>query len=158
MGVSELIIAGVIAVVTGTISGATSFIFSRKNHRQQKWWELKVSAYQNAIEALSDIVYTHDEYCRRAVSNCSPEKEDVRPDEELDNCRKKAFPIIKKITDSSGFLFSPNANKTLENFINEYHNPMNDFICNPEAQEFYLKHAKQCLTELINHSKTDLPF
>ena len=46
--------------VVGLIAGLFSSIIANKDHRQRKWWELRVSAYQNAIESLSDLVYYYD--------------------------------------------------------------------------------------------------
>jgi len=44
----------------GFIAGLFSSVIANRDHRQRKWWELRVSAYQNAIEALSDLVYYYD--------------------------------------------------------------------------------------------------
>jgi hypothetical protein len=46
--------------MVGLIAGLFSSVLANRDHRQRKWWELRVTAYQNAIEALSDLVYYYD--------------------------------------------------------------------------------------------------
>jgi len=48
-------------VGAGLIAGLFSSALANKNHRQRKWWELRVTAYQNAIDALSDLIYYSEE-------------------------------------------------------------------------------------------------
>ena len=46
----------------GLIAGLFSSVLSNRDYRQRKWFEMRVKAYQNAIEALSDIVYYYDKH------------------------------------------------------------------------------------------------
>jgi hypothetical protein len=47
-------------VAVGIVSGLFSAYLANRKHRSQKWWELKVSSYQQLIEALSDLIYYFD--------------------------------------------------------------------------------------------------
>jgi len=44
--------------LVGLISGVFSYYLTFRKHRFEKWWELRVTAYQEVIAALSDLHYS----------------------------------------------------------------------------------------------------
>ena len=48
--------------IVGLIAGLFASFIQNRDHRQRKWWEMRVQAYQNAIEALSDLAYYYDKH------------------------------------------------------------------------------------------------
>ena len=96
----------------GLCAGAFSSFLTNRDFRHRKWWELRIGAYQETIEALSDIVYLNKQYLYKAYN---PQKTDKRiPDEII----KKASTRIRKSVDSGAFLFSEEANKALKEWVN----------------------------------------
>jgi hypothetical protein len=132
----------------GLIAGLFSSALANKDHRQRKWWELRIAAYQGAIEALSDLVYYYDKHYNAAIEyrDLSPELE-----EKLRTFWEQAFPRLRKSADSGAFLFSDNANVALREFMKDEHT------------EWYIEHldislvkARKCLGQLVECSKVDL--
>lgn len=132
----------------GIIAGLFSLFISHRDHRQKKWWELRVDAYRGAIEALSDIVYYFDKHFTAHLE-----------DRELPDAFKKkmeaywdeAYPRVRRLADSGAFLFSDRANIALKAFIRD-DNEDSYF----EMLDNNLHKAKTCLTELVACSKEDL--
>ena len=54
--IGELIKLASVGIIAGLF---TSFVANR-DHRYKKWWELRVDAYQQLIEALSDIAHYYE--------------------------------------------------------------------------------------------------
>nr|WP_075519007.1 hypothetical protein [Moritella viscosa]SHO17368.1 Putative uncharacterized protein [Moritella viscosa] len=44
----------------GVIAGLFASFLANRDFRNKKWWELRVSAYKTAIEALSDLVHYYE--------------------------------------------------------------------------------------------------
>lgn len=113
------------------------------------WWELRVAAYRNAIEALSDLIYYYDEHY-----NAKIEYRELSPDfqEDLAAYWEQAFPKIRKLADSGAFLFSEEANKALRALVD--HEP------GAESYVEYLDsrraESRKCLDRLVKCSKVDL--
>lgn len=132
----------------GLIAGLFSSALANRDHRQRKWWELRIAAYQGAIEALSDLVYYYDQHYNAAVEyrDLSCESE-----ERLRKYWEQAFPRVRKSADSGAFLFSDEANAALREFMKD------------EKTEWYIEHldtslakARKCLDQLVECSKVDL--
>lgn len=142
--IAELIkLAGV-----GLIAGLFSSVLATRDHRQRKWWELRVAAYQNAIEALSDLVYYYDKHYTAETQYRELTQEST---DELNVYWKQAFPKVRKYADSGAFLFSAEANAALQDLMVA------------DNEETYIDHletnlakARSCLTRLIDCSKVDL--
>jgi len=132
----------------GLIAGLFSSLLANRDHRQRKWWEMRVAAYQNAIEALSDLVYYYDRNFKALI-----ESRELSPESQkgLDQFWDQAFPKIRKFADSGAFLFSDEANSALREFMED------------ERVESYFDHldtkldkAHKCLSRLVACSKVDL--
>lgn len=59
----------------GLIAGLFSSFLANRDYRQRKWWELRVAAYQNAIEALSDLVYYYENHYTAEIESRELSKE-----------------------------------------------------------------------------------
>ena len=139
----KLAIVGIIA------SLFTSYITSR-DHRHKKWWELKVKAYQETIEALSDIFYYFNLYSDAEMfrTNLSDEKMN-----ELHDIWTKGYSKIRKAADSGAFLFSSEVETALFNFVEAMNKDYN--TRSEELNEGYFE-VKKCLDILVKSSKRDL--
>ncbi len=133
----------------GIIAGVFASFIANRDFRHKKWWELRVVAYQNAIEALSDIVYYYDTHWKSWDSNSLSDEQKKLLNEMISEARPK----IRKLADTGSFLFSEDANNALRTFIDfkvgEVFDP--DDYYGPLRAE-----AKQCLDELVSLSKKDL--
>jgi len=132
----------------GVVAGVFSSALANRDHRQRKWWELRVTAYQGVIEALSDLIYYYDKHYNAAI-----EYRDLSEDSEkmLSAYWEQSFPSVRKAADSGAFLFSDKANSALKDFMQD------------EKTEWYIEHlditlfkAKKCLSTVIECSKKDL--
>lgn len=132
----------------GLIAGLFSSVLANKDYRQRKWWELRVAAYQNAIEALSDLVYYYDKHYNAEVEYRELPKEFK---EKLDAYWEQAFPKIRKFADSGAFLFSEEANSALRELIKN-----DNTDCYIEHLDTNLAKARKCLAQLVEYSKVDL--
>lgn len=148
MPYDSLLLELVKLAVVGLIAGLFASFMQNKDHRQRKWWEMRVLAYQNAIEALSDLAYYYDKHMDAEI-----ESRDLHPEfaARLAAFQEQAFPKLRKYADSGAFLFSDRANAALKQLIED-----------EDAQSYFehldanLAKAKLCLSELIACSKVDL--
>lgn len=134
----------------GLIAGVFSAYLANKTHRNQKWWELRVASYQDAIEALSDLVYYFDKNYDAHIENRD------HSDELKEKLRKywnESYHRIRKAADSGSFLFSKEVNIALREFIDT----------NKERPETYFEYldnnlfvANKCLKAITKAAKTDL--
>ncbi len=132
----------------GLIAGLFSSFLANQDHRQRKWWELRVSAYQNAIEALSDLVYYYDKHFNAEIEYRELPKEFKA---KLDAYWEQAFPKVRKFADSGAFLFSEKANAALQELMKYEHEPTY-----MEHLDSNLAKARKCLSQLVECSKIDL--
>lgn len=132
----------------GLIAGLFSSALANKDHRHRKWWELRVAAYQNAIEALSDLIHCYEKYLKAEIESRDLP---IEYEEKLDSNREQAYQKIRKFADSGAFLFSDKANSALRKFIDGgEHQSYFEHL-----EDNYLK-AKESLSQLIECSKIDL--
>lgn len=132
----------------GLVAGMFTSMVANKDHRHRKWWELRVGAYQGAIEALSDIVYYFDRHMSAEIESRELSKESK---ERIDAFMDAAGPKVRRLADSGAFLFSDRANAALKEFIKpvKYQSYFEDL-------DSSLFKAKTCLDELVACSKIDL--
>lgn len=134
----------------GLIAGLFSSYLANRDYRGRKWWELRVGAYQSAIESLSDLIYYYDrqydvEIGQRELSEESKKK--------LDEYWESGFHKIRKSADIGAFLFSPGAHAALGEFMNLNDDPNDSYF---EHLDSRLTGAKKCLAKIVECSKTDL--
>lgn len=142
--VAELIKLGVV----GLIAGLFSSVLANRDYRYRKWWELRVNAYQGAIEALSDVVYYFDRHY-----NAELLKHELSSDAEqqISDFWDEAYPKVRRLADSGAFLFSDRANAALKEFMGKESEPSYyEYLDNNLAK------SRACLDELVTCSKVDL--
>lgn len=132
----------------GLIAGLFSSLLANRDHRYRKWWELRVSAYQGAIEALSDIVYYYDKHYDAEIESRELSEQFKG---KISDFWDASYPKVRRLADSGAFLFSDRANAALRDFVRADH------------AESYFEHldnnlakSKKCLAELVACSKVDL--
>lgn len=132
----------------GLIAGIFSSILANRDHRYRKWWELRVDAYQAAIEALSDIVYYFDRHY-----NAEIEYRELSDDfkKKIGDFWDESYPKVRRLADSGAFLFSDRANAALKEFMQDDDEP--SYI---EHLDNNLDKSRKCLAELVACSKVDL--
>jgi len=132
----------------GLVAGLFSSVLANRDHRHRKWWEMRVSAYQNAIEALSDLVYYYDKHF-----NAEIEYRELSEDfkQKLDTYWKQSFPKVRKYADSGAFLLSEEANAALRELMTDDDEP--SYV---EHLDNNLAKARKCLNRLVECSKVDL--
>jgi hypothetical protein len=132
----------------GLVAGLFSSVIANRDHRQRKWWELRVAAYQNAIEALSDLVYYYDNHFNAEIEYRELSDEFKK---KLDGYWEQSFPKVRKFADSGAFLFSEEANAALRELMKKDDEPSYvDHLDNNLAK------ARKCLERLVDCSKIDL--
>ena len=142
-GIFELLKLAAVGLVAGLFSSHVA----NRDHRHRKYWELRVNAYQNAIEALSDLVYYYERHSAAAIEHRELDKEF---ENKLGQYWDQAFPKVRKFADSGAFLFSNEANAILREFMaNETH------VTYVELESELAK-ARICLNRLVDCSKIDL--
>ena len=133
----------------GLVAGLFSSVLANRDYRNRKWLEMRVAAYQNAIEALSDLIYYYDKHY-----NAEIEYRELPPEfkEKLNAYWEQAFPKVRKLADSGAFLFSEEANQALRELV--------DYELGSESYVDYLDsrlaESRKCLTHLVECSKVDL--
>lgn len=143
-GTLELMKLGVVGLIAGLFSSA----LANRDHRQKRWWELRVAAYQSAIEALSDLVYYYDKHWTAEIRQHELTEEFKA---QLSSTWDTSFHKVRRLADSGAFLFSEEANSALTEFMRD-----------EEAQSYFehidmdLTKAKRCLSSLVACSKVDL--
>lgn len=100
-------------VAVGIVSGLFSAFLANQKHRSQKWWELKVSSYQQIIEALSDLIYYFDKNYTAMLENREYSKDFQN---KLSEFWDKGYHKVRKYSDSGAFLFSKEVNDALLEF------------------------------------------
>lgn len=132
----------------GLIAGLFSSLLANRDHRYRKWWELRVSAYQGAIEALSDIVYYYDKHYNAEIEDRELSEEFKK---QVSDFWDVSYPKVRRLADSGAFLFSDRANAALRGFVRD-DNEQSYF----EHLDNNLAKSQKCLAELVACSKVDL--
>ena len=134
----------------GLTAGLFSSFVANRDYRYKKWWELRVIAYQDLIEALSDLVYYFDRHYKAETEHWTLKEDDL---EKLSHHWEAAFPKVKKSGESGAFLLSDDVNHSLEKLIecnNRHYDSYFEFL------ENNLIEARNCLSLVVFSSKKDL--
>ena len=136
--------------LVGIIAGLFSAYIATRGHRNKKYWELRVSAYQSVIEALSDVAYYYDRKYKAEIEHRELSKE---YEAELDQFWDDSYHKIRKAADSGVFLFSEEVNEALKEFVNlkneNYHSYIEDLNNN-------LAVVEKCLKTIVSSANKDL--
>ena len=134
----------------GIVSGLFAAYIATRGHRNKKWWELRVSAYQSVIEALSDLTYYYDKKYIAEAENRELSKE---YEAELEKFWDEGYHKVRKAADIGVFLFSENVNTALKEFIdlkNEDHHTYFEYL------DSYSAVARKSLKTIVASANTDL--
>lgn len=136
--------------LVGLVAGVFSYYLSGRKHRSDKWWELRVTAYQEAIAALSDLYhyFASNSDIELSHRDISDEKK-----KELKLFWDNGYPKVRKAADAGAFLFSTEAETALKTFIkgeNEHYDTYFEYV------DGRCVDVKKCLDALVSCSKTDL--
>jgi uncharacterized Ntn-hydrolase superfamily protein len=134
----------------GLIAGLFAAYMGSRDHRFKKWWELRVAAYQSAIDALSDMAYAYEVRYLAEIEGRELSKE--RKDE-LGALTVQAFTRVRKAADAGAFLFSAEANAALDLVRKEWDTDHMTYQEHLDAMQFA---SRQCLTRIVALSKEDL--
>ncbi len=137
-------------VVVGVISGLFSAFLANRKHRNQKWWELRVMAYKEVIEALSDLIYYYDTNCNAEIEHKEHRDEFQK---KLSGIWGKSYHKVRKSADSGAFLFSTEVNDALVEFIATNKEKPNTYF---EFLDNNLFVAKKCLKTINKAARKDL--
>lgn len=144
----ELLVELLKLAAVGLIAGLFSSFLANRDHRHRKWWEMRVSAYQGAIEALSDIVYY---YSRHLTAEINQQEIDKDFQNKMEAFWNSSYPKVRRLADSGAFLFSDRANAALRELMKD------------DEETSYFEHldnnlykSRRCLAELVACSKEDL--
>lgn len=134
----------------GVISGLFSAYIATRGHRNKKWWELRVAAYQSVIEALSDLTHYYGRKYKAEIENreISDEYED-----ELSKFWDDSYHKVRKAADSGVFLFSEDVNYALKEFMNLKNENHQTYF---EHIDSYLAVAERCLKTVVTSANKDL--
>lgn len=134
----------------GILAGAFTSYMANRDHRQKKWWELRVQAYKEVIESLSELFQYFDTYYNAEVAK---EKLTEEQKIELSNIWKNGYRKVRIAADTGAFLYSPEVEKALSEFVTEmevrYLTFFDHLDCGWES-------TKKCLDVLVKCSKNDL--
>jgi hypothetical protein len=134
--------------VVGLIAGLFTSVLAIRDHRQRKWWEMRVAAYQTAIESLSDLSYFYKQHLIAEIAEIAipPEKQEA-----LASGWNESFHKVRRLADSGAFLFSERAGQALGTFIKHAYAHSTIDMLNANIDR-----AETCLQAMVACSKIDL--
>lgn len=139
----------VASIITVTVSAYNA----RMEHfARQRWWERKVQAYADIIEALADLVYYYEEHYDAEVEH--QEMSDAHKAQVTEHW-KRGYAAVKKATSVGTFLISSEAEAALRTMWREKGKGVhpNDFFGLVESD--YVA-ARDCLKAVVEAAKIDL--
>ncbi len=134
----------------GLISGLFSAYIATRGHRNKKWWELRVTAYQSVIEALSDLTHYYDRKYKAEIEHRELSEE---YEAELTRFWDDSYHKIRKAADSGAFLFSEDVNRALKEFMNLKNEDHQTYF---EYLDSYSSVADKCLKTVVASANKDL--
>lgn len=134
----------------GLTAGLFSAWIGSLSHRNLKWWEEKLDAYQSVINALSDIVYYFDVHYRAELEHreISDERE-----KEIRKFWDKSYHEVRKYADSGTLFFSSEANQALVQFMKLRDENFDSYF---EHIDSYSAGAEKCLKIIVESARKDL--
>lgn len=134
----------------GVVSGLFSAILAQRGHQQKRWWDLRVSAYQDLIYALSDLCYYYREH---HTAHLEQREITVEFRSKLSSAWNDGYPKVRRAADAGAFLFSSEVARALKAFRDadgtSYDSYFEDIDQNFSA-------AEKCLAAVVEASKKDL--
>jgi hypothetical protein len=123
-----------------------------KRFTSERWWERKVKAYEDIVDALSGLIH----YYRTLMDEELGEKQlSKEAQAEFNKRSRQGFNTIRRATDMGAFIISSEASDILQEFWKESENKLdpNDWYARFERN--YEK-AKACLDKITSCARKDL--
>ena len=139
-----------ISSILGVAIACLTFWFSLKRFHHEKWWLMKVEAYQRIIEALHHSKQYYSAYLDREMRI---RKITEAQQKELSTLIKKAEDEISKAIDLGTFFISKESLKLLKNYKEETDKKYDHLFDLFDSNAFV---ASNCLDALIILAKKDL--
>ena len=145
--------AGLAFVASITNIVVSLYIARLGRFARQRWWERKVQAYADIIEALADLVYYHAEHYDAELEH--HHEMSATHKAEIEEHWKKSYAALKKATAIGAFLISSDAEAALQTMWKEQGKGVHpgDFFGLVESS--YVA-AQNCLAALVEAAKADL--
>lgn len=119
-----ILIAAILAFLASLIAiYNTNF----KRFTSERWWERKVKAYDEIIQALSDLVHYYRTLSEAEIGERSLSE---KARKEINEHSRQGFNTIRKVTDMGAFIISPEALSILQDYWKEGENK-------PDPQDWY---------------------
>jgi len=149
---SESIVILVAAILAFIASLAAIYSSRFRRFAQERWWERKAKAYEDIIQALSDLVQYYRTLSEAEIGERSLSKESRK---EINEHSRQGFNTIRKATDIGAFIISPEALRILQDYWKEGKNK-------PDPQDWYgifeynFEKASNTLDKLTVFARKDL--
>jgi hypothetical protein len=136
-------------LLVGLLAGFSSSYFALGRYKHEKWWEMRVTAYKDCIEELSDLSanykYNLDHWMETSQMDTSTARKTVSGDENK----------VRKLRDMGAFLFSKEAEDALTTYVET--NIDWDHVADPDdIYGPYAKASRKCLEKFVAISIKDL--
>jgi len=119
-----ILIAAVLAFIASLVAiYNTNF----KRFTSERWWERKAKAYEDIIQALSDLVHYYRTLSEAEIGERSLSKQSEK---EINEYSRKGINTIRRATDMGAFIISPEALRILQDYWKEGENK-------PDPQDWY---------------------
>jgi hypothetical protein len=136
-------------LLVGLLAGFSSSYFALGRYKHEKWWEMRVTAYKDCIEELSDLSanykYNLDHWMETSQMDTSTARKTVSGDENK----------VRKLRDMGAFLFSKEAVDALTVYV-ETNIEWEPSLQPDEVYGTYAKASKKCLEQFVAISIKDL--
>lgn len=134
----------------GLVAGFFTSYLGNKDHRRRSWWEMRVAAYREVIEALSDLVSYSDYHFKAEMRGRElPQEFKTKLEEQWAPARAR----VRKAADVGAFLFSKEAAAALAEFERRNNEEQDSYI---DAVLQSLGAGQVCLQKMVELSRTDL--
>lgn len=149
---SESIVTLIVASLAFIASLVAIYNTRFRRFAQERWWERKAKAYEDIIQALSDLVQYYRTLSEAEIGERSLSKESRK---EINEHSRQGFNIIRKATDIGAFIISPEALRILQDYWKEGENK-------PDPQDWYgifeynFEKASNTLDKLTVFARKDL--
>lgn len=134
----------------GLIAGLFSAYIANRGHRNKKWWEMRVAAYQSVIEALSDLTHYYGVKYKAEIEHRELSEEF---EEKLGKFWDESYHKVRKAADSGVFLFSEDVNRALKEFTDFKNEDHQSYF---EHLDSYSAVAERCLNTVVASANRDL--
>jgi len=137
------------SVIAAAVAGFTARF---QRFAKERWWDRKAEAYSRIIDALSGVVYSHEEWYDAELEHRGI------PDEqrnEIDEHWRKGYAELKRATAIGSFLISAQAEAALAQMWHDTGKGVHPADWFGQLESNYTT-ASDCLKKLVGAAKKDL--